>query len=73
MPTDMPHQGPQNARSAEFPPDPVHRHRYTFPTPVVRDLWIVGVRACGAESRGRAFEANEYEEARSFRGKKRTA
>ena len=62
-----------NARHAVEPNEVAHRHRFAFPSPVVGNRWIVGVCACGAESRGRAFESNEYEEARSFRRKKRTA
>ena len=62
-----------NARSASEPSEVAHCHRYAFPSPQVGNLWITGTCACGAESRGRAFESNEYEEARSFRGKKRTA
>lgn len=48
---------PHNAQHA---PEPDHCHRYAFPTPTVGSLYIVGVCACGAESRGLAFESNEY-------------
>lgn len=59
-----------NAQQAVLGAESMHRHRFAFPSPVAGNRWIVGTCACGAESRGRAFESNEYEEARSFRRRK---
>ena len=62
---------PTNARSAEFPPETAHRHRYAFPAPVARDTYIVGVCLCGAESRGLAYESTAFMELkRGSRGKR---
>lgn len=63
----------QNRHHTSEPLPAPHRHRYAFPTPTVGSLYITGLCDCGAESRGLAFESNEYAEARSFRGKRRKA
>jgi len=51
---------PHNRQGSPEPLTVGHGHRYRFPTPTVGSLWIVGRCECGEESKGLAFESNEY-------------